>query len=129
VAVLSQEHPPEQAKAIAEFKQQVSVQEAKFTQFVAAHDFPLGADPLLVQRAQVKIESKITALELLLPKGQLLTLRLTEEMIGQLRLLLLTIEQRAHWGLAPIQEMHAAPVEQKLATDLPAAEKKIKVLH
>jgi len=129
VAVLSQEHPPEQAKAIAEFKQQVNVQEAKFTQFVAAYDFPLGADPVLVQRVQIKIESKITALELLLPKAQLLTLRLNEEMIGQLRLLLHTIEQRAHWGLASIQETPDTPAEQKLATDLPVADKNTKVLH
>jgi hypothetical protein len=62
-----------------------------------------------------------------MPKGQLLTMNLNEEMIAQLRLLLQTIAQRAQWGL---DSPAAAPLEpeQKLATD-PAPTSPNKVLH
>lgn len=129
VAVLARDHPPEQAKAIAEFKQQAKVQEAKFTTFVPATNFPLGAEPLLVHKARITLEAEATALELGLPKGQVLTLRLTEEMVGQLRLLLQTIEQRANWGLAQEKAMASVPHAQQLATDTPADDTPGKVLH
>jgi len=68
-------------------------------------------------------------LELFLPKGQILTLRLTEDMIGQLRLLLQTIEQRVDWGLDPHKSKPQDSTEQKLATDSPTGDKPPKVLH
>ena len=129
VAVLAREHPPEQAQAIAEFKQQAKVQEAQFTTFVPATQFPLGAEPLLVHKARITLEKDATALELFLPKGQILTLRLTEDMIGQLRLLLQTIEQRVDWGLDPHKSKPHDSTEQKLATDSPTGDKPPKVLH
>lgn len=129
VAVLAREHPPEQAKAIADFKQQVKVQEAQFTTFVPATQFPLGAEPLLVHKARIALEKDATALELLLPKGQLLTLRLNEDMIGQLRLLLHTIEQRAGWGLEQDRSKPHEAVEQKMPNDPAGIDKPSKVLH
>jgi hypothetical protein len=133
VAVLAREHPPEQAKAIAEFKQQVKVQEAKFTTFVPATQFPLGAEPLLVSKVRLTLEAQLTALEMQLPKGQLLTLRLTEEMIGQLRLLLQTIEQRAQWGLGaaatPTDATQAAATDASADTSAGAGANPTKVLH
>ncbi len=99
VAVLARQHPPEQAKAIAEFKQQTKEAQAQFTTFVPASNFPLGTEPRLIQQARIKLMDKATALELVMPKGQLLTMNLNEDMIAQLRLLLQTIAQRAQWGL------------------------------
>jgi len=129
VAVLAREHMPEQAKAIDEFKQQAKVQTAKFSTFVPATHFPLGAEPLLVHKVRVGLEKEATALELQLPKGQVLTLRLNEEMMGQLRLLLQTIEQRAHWGLAGAKPLADARAEQKPVADLTDSVALNKVLH
>ena len=60
VAVLAKEHPPEQAKAIAEFKQQAKAQNPNFTTFVPATQFPLGADPVLVHKVRFTIERQVT---------------------------------------------------------------------
>jgi len=129
VAVQARDHPPEQAKAIAEFKQKANLQTAKFTNFVPATQFPLGAEPLLVHKVRIALETNTTALELLLPKSQLLTLRLTEEMIGQLRLLLHTIEQRAQWGLGDELAAVSNNPAPKLATDPPEVDPNPKLLH
>lgn len=113
VQVLAREHPVEQAKAIAEFKQQAKAANPQFTTFVPATQFPLGAEPVLVHGMRMTVQTDHTALELLIPKGQVLTVRLTEDMLGQVRLLLQTIEQRAEWGLmTPV-------VPQALANDAP----------
>lgn len=129
VAVLAREHRPEQAKAIDEFKQQAKVQTAKFSTFVPATHFPLGAEPLLVHKVSVTLEKEATALELLLPKGQVLTLRLNEDMMGQLRLLLQTIEQRANWGLAAAKHMLEALPESKTVPHSSDDAGSNKVLH
>jgi len=127
VAVLAREHPPEQAKAIAEFKQQAKAEQAKFTTFVPATNFPLGADPILVHQARLMVKENATALELVLPKGQVMTMNLTQDMVDQLRLLLQTIGERAQWVLdAPVQVRVEA--EQRLATD-PVPKDGTKVLH
>jgi hypothetical protein len=119
VAVLAREHPVEQAKAIAEFKQQAKAANPQFTTFVPATQFPLGADPVLVHGTRLTVQPDHTALELLIPKGQVLTMRLSEDMLGQVRLLLQTIEQRAAWGLmTPV-------VPQALAGDAPVAAVKL----
>jgi hypothetical protein len=114
VAVQALEHPVEQAKAIAEFKQQVKAANPQFTTFTPATQFPLGADPVLVHGMRLTVKPDHTALELLIPKGQVLTMRLTEDMLGQVRLLLQTIVQRAEWGLM------TPTVPQALAGDAPA---------
>ena len=127
VAVLAREHPPEQAKAIAEFKQQAKAEQVQFTTFVPATNFPLGTEPILIQQARIKLMDQATALELVMPKGQLLTMNLNEEMIAQLRLLLQTIAQRAQWGL---DRVAGAPSEseQKLSADQTSSLSS-KVLH
>jgi hypothetical protein len=113
VQVLAREHPVEQAKAIAEFKHQAKAANPQFTTFVPATQFPLGADPVLVNGMRLTVQPDHTALELLIPKGQVLTMRLTEDMLGQVRLLLQTIQQRAEWGLM------TPTVPQALAGDTP----------
>jgi hypothetical protein len=99
VAVVAREHPPQQAKAIAEFKQQTQAQTTQFTTFVPATQFPIGADPLLVKHVRFTLEKTHCSLQLELQRGQVLTMQLTEQMVGQLRLLLDTIQAKAAWGL------------------------------
>lgn len=127
MAVLARGHQSEQAKAVEEFKQQAKVAQAQFTTFVPATHFPLGTEPLLIQQARIKLMDKSTALELVMPKGQLLTMNLNEDMMAQLRLLLQTIAQRAQWGLDGAAAAVLEP-EQNLSPD-PAPEASGKVLH
>ena len=104
------------------------MEQAQFTTFVPATNFPLGAEPILIQQARIQLMDKATALELVMPKGQLLTMNLNEDMIAQLRLLLQTIAQRAQWGLDSPGVAATPEPEQKLATD-PAPSNPNKVLH
>jgi hypothetical protein len=129
VQVLAREHPVEQAKAIAEFKHQAKAANPQFTTFVAATQFPLGAEPVLVQAARLSIDSQIAALELALPKGQALTMRLNEEMMSQMRLLLQTIEQRAAWGLSTLVLSKESPIDAPKAQDTALPETSNKLLH
>jgi hypothetical protein len=126
--VLAKEHPPEQAKAIAEFKQQAKAQNPNFTTFVPATQFPLGADPVLVHKVRFTIERQVTNLEWVLQRGQVLTMHINEDMVGQIRLLLQTVAGRAQWGLdAPAAVV--AKAEIKLATDPSAQPNPGKVIH
>ena len=122
VAVLAREHPVEQAKAIVEFKQQAKAANPQFTTFTPATQFPLGADPVLVHGMRLTVQPDHTALELLMPKGQVLTMRLSEEMLSQMRLLLQTIEQRAAWGLMTPAVPQALPGDVPLPVAQPGLE-------
>lgn len=126
VAVVAREHPPEQAKAIAEFKQQTQAQTTQFTTFVPATQFPIGADPLLVKHVRFTLEKTNCALQLELQRGQVLTLQLTEAMVGQLRLLLDTIQAKAAWGLGA-----SSPSLQEDKTQTPGPSDRVgtKVIH
>jgi ribosomal protein L10 len=100
VEVVAREHPVEHAKAIVEFKQQAKAANPQFTTFVPATKYPLGAEPVLVHSLRLTMQTNHLSLEMMIPKGQVLTMRLTEDMLSQMRLLLQTIEQRADWGLS-----------------------------
>lgn len=100
VAVLAKHHPPEQAKAIAEFKQQAKLENPQFTTFTPSTKYPMGAEPILVHRATIVLQNPGSSLELTLVKGQVMKIQLTEDMIGQIRLLLQTIADKALWGLS-----------------------------
>lgn len=128
VAVLAKEHPPEQAKAIAEFKQQAKAQNPNFTTFVPSTQFPLGAEPVLVHKVRFTIERQLTNLEWVLQRGQVLTMHINEDMVGQIRLLLQTVAGRAQWGLDAVaaQTTHQ---EIKLATDASEQVNPSKVIH
>jgi hypothetical protein len=58
-----------------------------------------------------------------------LTLRLNEDMMGQLRLLLQTIEQRANWGLAAAKHTLEALPESKTVPHSSDDAGSNKVLH
>ena len=128
VVVLSRAHPPEQARAITEFNQQAKAQDPQFTTYVPAPNLPLGPQALLVNKAQVKVNEGQMALELFLPQGQLMTVRVNEDMLGQLHLILQTVARHANWGLeppaAPSTPDDASAVASESATTKPS-----KVLH
>ena len=126
VAVVAREHPPEQAKAIAEFQQQTQAQSAKFTTFTPAPQFPLGADPILVKRVRFTLDKATTALEFELQRGQVLTMQLTEQMVRQLRVLLETIEHKAAWDLGA---QRSAPRSDDSVVSAPAVTADPKVIH
>lgn len=103
VKALEQQHSVHQAEAVAQFKQQTLQQTATYTQFEGAARFPLGAEPVLVKAVQAHVREQAPVLVLLLAKGQNLTLRLNEDLVGKLQLLMHRMNDAAHWalGLAP----------------------------
>lgn len=103
VKALEQQHNVHQAKAVAQFKQQALQQTTTYTQFEGAARFPLGAEPALVKAVQAQIREQTPVLVFLLARGQNLTLRLNEDMVGKLQLLMHKMNDAAHWalGLAP----------------------------
>jgi len=120
VAVLAKEHTPEQAKAIAQFKQKTNAENAQFTTFEPAANFPIGGVPLLVHQCKLSLQAEQMTLQFELPKGQVIGLKLTEEMISQMRILLQTIAMRANWGLVRDYVEPANAQAEMDATGLPA---------
>jgi len=90
---------PQQAQAVAEFNQQTAKENANFTQFEPAVRLPLGAEPLLVQSVQMTIQDQVLVLQLEMSAGRVLTLRLTDGMVSQLRVLLENISEKAGWHI------------------------------
>ena len=84
-------HAPQQAKAIAEFKQQVVQQTTTFTQFEPATRLPLGAEPTLVKSLRFEQQESQQVLHLDLVGNKTLSLKLNEELLAKLRMLLTTI--------------------------------------
>lgn len=99
VKALEQQHSVHQAKAVAQFKQQALQQTATYTQFEGAARFPLGAEPVLVKSVQAQIREQVPVVVLLLAQGQNLTLRLNEDLVGKLQLLMHRMNDAARWAL------------------------------
>ncbi|NBO15200.1 MAG: hypothetical protein EBV20_08705 [Betaproteobacteria bacterium] len=108
IVKLQAEHPPQQAKAIAEFKQQVVQQTTPFTQFEPASRFPLGNEPILVHALRFEQQDQQQTLHLVLAGQKTLSLKLNDDLLAKLRLLLETMVDKANWGLAP--KSGASPV-------------------
>ena len=119
VQALEQKGHVQEAKAVAEFKQQALEQNAQYTRFEAAPRLPLGAEPVLVRAVQAQVQQGASSLMLGLPAGRQLTLALNEELLGKLRLLLQRMNESARWGLS---------LEAQALVDAPAAAAP-KVLH
>ena len=88
-------HPAAQAKSIAEFKQQAVEQATTFSQYKPAAVCPLGEDPILVNKLQMRIEGGQYVLIFGLVIGKDLTLRLNDDLLAKTRLLLNTIQEKA----------------------------------
>jgi hypothetical protein len=99
VQVLVQKGQAQEAKAVAEFKQQALEQNAQYTQFAAVPRLPLGAEPVKVKSVQARVSHGSASLALALSSGKQLTLPLGEDLIGKLRLLLQRMNETACWLL------------------------------
>ena len=105
IVKLQVEHPPQQAKAIAEFKQQVVQQTTPFTQFEPATRLPLGDQPILVKALRFDQQEGQQILRLDLVGNKTLSLKLNDDLLAKLRLLLTTMVDKANWGIAPNGQM------------------------
>lgn len=101
IVKLQTEHPPQQAKAIAEFKQQVVQQTTAFTQFEPATRLPLGAEPILVKALRFEQQEAQQVLHLDLAGNKTLSVKLNDELLAKLRLLLVTVAEKANWLITP----------------------------
>jgi len=86
-----------QARTIAQFKQQTVKQSTQFTEFEPAQKLPLGAEPVLVRGMSVVLEGQALVLNLQVASARVLTLRLGQELVSRLRVLLEEIAKRARW--------------------------------
>ena len=109
VKKLTHNHNVPQAQAVAQFKQQALRQEATYTQFEGAARLPLGAEPTLVKAVQAGMQEGVPMLVLQLARGQQLTLRLSEDLLGKLQLLMQKMNESARWALTSMPEAAGAP--------------------
>ena len=94
----------QQAQEVAEFKQEALAQNVTYTQFESAPKLPLGAEPTLVKNVTAKTETvndsqKVAALVFQLARGQNLTLRMSDDLLGKLQLLFKKMNDTAGWAL------------------------------
>jgi hypothetical protein len=94
----------QQAQEVADFKQEALAQNVKYTQFESAPKLPLGAEPMLVKSVTAKTEmvndsQKVAALVFQLTRGQNLTLRMNDDLLGKLQLLFKKMNDTAGWAL------------------------------
>ena len=92
----------QQAKAIADFKQETIQQQTTFTDFQPAQKLPLGDAPILVIRLRLDLESKTYVVAFDLVNQKTITLKLDELLFGKMRLLLSTIQEKAAWNLSAL---------------------------
>jgi hypothetical protein len=90
---------PQQAQAVAEFKQQSAKQSTHFTEFQPAQRLPLGAEPLLVKGLKMEMKDQSVVLHMEMNAGRVLNLTLNDDMISKLRILLEKISENARWQL------------------------------
>ena len=90
----------QQAKAIADFKQETITQQTTFTNFQPAKNLPLGDAPILVIRLRLGLEGMTYVVAFDLVNQKTITLRLDEALFGRMRLLLNTIQEKAAWNLS-----------------------------
>lgn len=127
VQVLVQKGQVQEAIAVAQFKQQVLEQNAQYTQFSAVPRLPLGAEPVKVKSVQLRVLQGAASLALALSSGKQLTLPLSDDLIGKLRLLFQRMNETACW-LLPLDasDVVAKPAIQETGLVDSAAPK---VLH
>ena len=126
---LKQKHDKLAAKAIAQFQQETVKEQTKFTNnYQLATKHPIGADPVLVMDvkcAMMQVESvDVLSLDLVLPGGSNLNLKLTLPILQTMRLLLERLAAQGNWGQLQLNiASQAAPPQAEVSTP-PAEEKK-----
>lgn len=128
VKSLEKSHSPEAAKAIAEFsKDAVQVENGIQAVFQAdlyqpANKYPLGADPILVLDVKCSLEKQgeedRLSLDLVLPGGSNINLKMTGSLLQAMCLLLNQLREHAAWGEVPqVQEVAATTEELEKVED------------
>lgn len=124
---LEQTHEKPAAKAIAQFQQESVKEQTKFTaDYIPASKYPIGADPVLVMDvkcAMMQVENvDVLSMDLVMPGGSNLNLKLTIPILQAMRLLLERFAQQANWGqlqlnvapqAAPAEAAKAEPEDKK----------------
>lgn len=87
------------APAVAKMQQQALAQAVKYAQFESASRLPLGAEPVLVKGVKAELQERTPLLVLQLAGGQNLRLRLSDDVLGKIQLLMQRMDQAARWAL------------------------------
>ena len=108
---LAQMHSPEAAKAIAKFDQEETqsqlLEQNQTSQdgYIVSGSYPLGADPILVMDVKCTMEQQgledILSLDLVLPGGANVNLKLTGSVLNGMCILLNQLRVHAAWGEVP----------------------------
>jgi len=104
---LEQKHNKPAAKAIAKFNHDTIKERANFDEeYIPASQFPLGTDPVLVMDVKcvmIQIDRQdVFSLDLILPDGADLNLKLSVPMMEVMRLLLERLAVQGNWGHLPL---------------------------
>ena len=100
---LEQTHDKPAAKAIAQFQQEAVKEQTKFTaDYVPANKYPIGADAVLVMDVKctiMQVENvDVLSMDLVLPGGANLNLKLTLPILQTMRHLLERLASQGNWG-------------------------------
>jgi len=100
---LEQAHPKPAAKAIAQFQQEAVKEQTQFTNdYAPASKYPIGADPVLVMDVKctmMQVENvDVLSMDLILPGGANLNLKLTLPILQTMRLLIERLASQGNWG-------------------------------
>ena len=128
---LEQTHDKPAAKAIAQFQQETVKEQTKFTNdYQVATKYPIGADPVLVMDVKctmMQVENvDVLSMDLVMPGGSNLNLKLTLPILQTMRLLLERLASQANWGQMQLNVAAAqeAPAAQAEAPTIPVDPKK-----
>ena len=128
---LEQKHDKPAAKAIAQFQQEAVKEQTKFTNdYQVATKYPIGADPVLVMDVKctmMQVENlDVLSMDLVMPGGANLNLKLTVPILQTMRLLLERLAAQAKWGQLQLNvPPQAAPAEAEVATPAPEEKKNL----
>jgi len=128
---LEQKHDKPAAKAIAQFQQEAVKEQVQFTnEYQVATKYPIGADPVLVMDVKctmMQVENlDVLSMDLVMPGGANLNLKLTVPILQTMRLLLERLAAQANWGQLQLNvPPQAAPAEAEVATPAPEEKKNL----
>ena len=126
---LEQKHDKPAAKAIAQFQQDAVKEQTKFTHdYAPASKYPIGADPVLVMDVKctmMQVENiDVLSLDLVMPGGSNLNLKLTVPILQTMRLLLERLAAQGNWGQLQLNVPAQAAAAEAEVVAPPAEEKK-----
>lgn len=106
VQVLAQQHPPEIARAMDEFRQQSAGQQADFSRTFETQDhLPLGEAPVLLTGMTINLDGDQVTVVLGTAAGHEVRLQITETMLRGWVDLLDRLQQGAGWQISPDRDL------------------------